>query len=289
MKTKKLSLLLVAFLITIRTDVLAQCKIKGFIPDSCSYSVISQPSRVTKNALLVYGNNFKFPFLMSDGTMLLLSNDEVKDPIAFSVPDEIKDCEKAFILDNLMICKYGKTVESFDGKKVKDIFAMPNEQYNIYPANDGFFYFVKHKADSSFVYLFEKPTKKFSKLFETPFLIDNLSGTGQETFVTSGEMIYFVSEEICSLVEVADSKVQSIDFYSEGAFFSTEKACYYMGLPGKSYPFMLGNIKQVMLVDNRLYLLFSNGLLSVIDHADQYQILLDVVINKENKNDDEKR
>ena len=262
---------------------------KGFIPDSCSYSVLSQPSRVTKNAQLVYGNNFRFPFLMSDGTMLLLSNDEVKDPIAFSVPDEIKDCEKAFILDNLMICKYGKAVESFDGKKVKDIFAMPNEQYNIYPANDGFFYFVKHKADSSFVYLFEKPTKKFSKLFETPFLIDNLSGTGQETFVTSGEMIYFVSEEICSLVEVADSKVQSIDFYSEGAFFSTEKACYYMGLPGKSYPFLLGNIKQVMLVDNRLYLLFSNGLLSVIDHADQYQTLLDVVINKENKNDDEKR
>lgn len=285
----KIAILILVLGILLYQDSLAQSKNKGFIPDSCFYMVISQPSRVTKNAQLVYGDNFRFPFLMSDGTMLLLSNDEVKDPVAFALPDEIKDCEDAFILDDLMICKYGKTVKSFDGKKVKDIFTMPNEQYNIYPANDGFFYFVKHKADSSFVYLFEIPTRKFSKLFDTPFLIDNLSGTGQETFVTSGEMIYFVSEEICSLVEVADSKVQSIDFYSDGAFFSTEAACYYMGFPGKSYPFLLSDIKQLMLVDNRLYLLFRNGLLSVIDNANQYQTLLDKVVNEAKKNEDEKQ
>lgn len=288
MGKNKIAILIFVLGILLYQDSLAQSKNKGFIPDSCSYMVISQPSRVTKNAQLVYGNNFRFPFLMSDGTMLLLSNDEVKDPVAFALPDEIKDCEDAFVLGNLIICKYGKTVKSFDGKKVKDIFAMQDEQYNIYPANDGFFYFVKHKADSSFVYLFETSTKTFSKLFDTPFIIDNVAGTGHESFVTSGEMIYFVSKEICTLVEIADSKVQSIDFYSDGAFFSTKAACYYMGFPGKSYPFLLGNIKQMMLVDNRLYLLFGNGLLSVIDRADQYQTLLDKVVNEENKDENEK-
>lgn len=277
----------VLLMLFVNLNSIAQSKNRGFIPDSCSYSVLSQPSRVTKNAQLVYGNNFRFPFLMSDGAMLLLSNDEVKDLVAFALPDVIKDCEDAFILDDLMICKYGKTVKSFDGEKVKDVFAMQDEQYNIYPANDGFFYFVKYKADSSFVYLFETPTKKFSKLFDTPFLIDNLAGTGKETFVTSGEMIYFVSEKTCSLVEVADSKVQSIDFYFDGAFFSTEAACYYMGFPGKSYPFLLSDIKQLMLVDSRLYLLFGNGLLSVIDCADQYQALLNQVINEANKKENE--
>ena len=260
---------------------------KGFIPDSCSYVVISQPSRVTKSAQLVYGNGFRFPFLMTDGTVLLLSNDDVKEPIAFALPGEIKDCDDAFILNDLMICKYGKTVKSFDGKEVKEVFGMPDEYYNIYPANEGSFYFVKYLADSSYVYLFDIPSKKFSKLFETPFLIDNLAGTGQESFVTSGDMIFFVSEDICTLVEVADSKVQSIDFNSDGVFFSTEAACYYMGLPGKSFPFLLGNIKQVMLVDNRLYFMFANGLLSVIDRANQYKFLMEDILNGQNEKKNE--
>ena len=165
---------------------------------------------------------------------------------------------------------------------------MPNEQFNIFPANDGSFYVVKQMTDSCFVYLFNIQEKKFSKLFDAPFMINKFAGTGKECFVTSGEMIYFVSDENCTLVEVADSKVQSIDFFSDGAFYSTEKACYYMGLPGKSYPFLLGDIKQVMLVDNRLYLLFGDGLLSVIDNANQYQTLLDKVMNEVNKNEDEK-
>ena len=237
---------------------------------------------------MVYGNSFRFPFLLTDGTMVLLSNDEVTNTVAFALPKEIKNCKDAFILDNQLVCKCGKSVKSFDGDDVVDVFALQDEQFNIYPANDGSFYCVKHNADSSSVYLFNNQTKRFSKLYDTPFLIDNLAGTGKETFVTFGEMIYYVSEEICTLVEVADSKVQSIDFYSDGAFYSTEKACYYMGLPGKSYPFLLGDIKQVMLVDNRLYLLFGDGLLSVIDNASQYQTLLDEVMNEVNKNEDEK-
>lgn len=267
----------------------AQNKYKGFITDSCSYTVLSQPSRVTKSAQLVYGNYFRFPFLMTDGTMLLMSNDEVEEPVAFALPNEIKDCEEVFILDSLLVCKYGKTIERFDGEQIDTVLLLPDEQYKIYPANDGLFYLVKHEIDSSSVYLVQAATKKLLKLFDTPFLVDNITGTGLESFVTSGEMIYYVSDEICTLVEVADSKVQSIDFYSDGAFYSTEKACYYMGLPGKSYPFLLGDIKQVMLVDNRLYLLFSNGLLSVINNANQYQILLDKVVNEANKIEDEKQ
>lgn len=261
---------------------------KGFIPDSCSYRVISQPSELTKKSWMIYGNNFRFPFLLADNNILLLSNDEVKKPLAFAIPKEMDPFDDLFISDGLLICKRENSTKSYNGKKITDLFFMPNADFNIYPANSSHFYFVKHKSDSSFVYLYEFSTKRFSKIFDTPFLIDHLSGTGRECFITSGEVIYYVSDEVCTIVEVADSKVQSIDFYSEGAFFSTEKACYYMGLPGKSYPFLLGNIKQVMLVDNRLYLLFNDGLLSVIDHADQYQTLLDAVINKENKNDDEK-
>ena len=261
---------------------------KGFIPDSCSYRVISQPSELTKISSLVYGNNYKYPFLLFDNTVLLLSNDEVTEPVAFTIPKEMNACEDLFISEGLLICKRENSTKSFDGKRVIDLFSMPNADFNIYPANSSHFYFVKHSSDSSFVYLFEYSTKRFSKLFDAPFLIDHFVGNGHECFITSGEVIYYVSDEICTIVEVADSKIQSIDFYSEGAFFSTEKACYYMGLPGKSYPFLLGNIKQVMLVDNRLYLLFNDGLLSVIDNADQYQVLLDAVINGENKKENEK-
>ena len=102
----KKALFTVLLMLLVNLGGLAQSKNRGFIPDSCFYSVLSQPTRVTKNAQLVYGNNFRFPFLMSDGAMLLLSNDEVTDSFAFALPNEIKDCEEAFILDDLMICKY---------------------------------------------------------------------------------------------------------------------------------------------------------------------------------------
>lgn len=266
----------------------AQSNSKGFLPDSCSYTVLSQPSRVTKSAQMVYGNNLRFPFLLTDGTMVLISNDEIDEAITFPLPDVIKDCESAFILDSLLICKYSKIIKRFDGERVDTMLIMPNEQYNIYPANDGLCYLVNHDADSSSVYLVQTTTGKLLKLFDAPFLIDNVAGTGLESFVTSDERIYYVSDKICTLVEVADSKVQSIDFYSDGAFYSTETACYYLGLPGKSYPFLLGDIKQLMLVDNRLYLLFRSGLLSVIDKADRYQLLLNEVMNELKKNENEK-
>ena len=287
MKTLKFYIILATCLLT-QGVTEAQSIKKGFLPGSCSYTVLSEPSRETKNAQIVYSDYYKFPFLLTDGTMLLLSNDEIKDPIAFNLPNEIKDCEDVFILDSLLICKYGNIIESFDGDRVDTLLIMPDEQYNIYPANNGLCYLVKHESDSSSVYLVQSTTGNILKLFETPIPIDNITGTGLESFVTSGEMIYFVSDEICTLVEVADSKVQSIDFFCDGAFYSTEKACYFMGIPGKSYPFLLGNIKQLMLVDNRLFLLFRNGLLSVIDQADQYQTLLDKVVNKDNKSEDEK-
>lgn len=261
----------------------SQSQQKGFIPDRCSYQVISQPSRITKNAQLVYGNNFRFPFLLSDGQMIMLSNDEVKEPIAFALPKEIRDCEDVFILDSLLICKYGSSIVSFDGETIDEVLVMDDEQYNIYPANEGYFYVVESASNSSSVYLIQVSTGDLYKLFDAPFSIDNIAGTGPKSYVTSNEMVYYVSEEICTLVEVTDSKVQSIDFYYDGAFYSTEKACYFMGVPGKSYPFLLGDIKQVMLVDNRLYLLFRNGLLSVIDNANQYQNYLDEVMEEVNK------
>ncbi|MBQ3944642.1 MAG: hypothetical protein II670_03415, partial [Alphaproteobacteria bacterium] len=232
------------------TNSYSQNQHKGFLPDKCSYQVISQPSRDTKIAQLVFDNTLRFPFLLTDGNMVLLSNDEIKKPIAFILPNEIKDCENIFILDSLLICKYGTSIMSFDGETIDEVLIMEDEQYNIYPANDGFFYLVENKTTSSSVHLIKAATGEATKLFDSPFTIDNIAGTGPESYVTSNEMIYFVSKEVCSLVEIADSKVQSIDFDSNGAFYSTEKACYYLGLPGKSYPFLLGNIKQVILVDN---------------------------------------
>lgn len=277
---KKASLYILTFSLFLLTNGYSQTPKKGFLPEGCTYTVISQPSRDSKTTQLVYGNIFRFPFLFDDGTMVLLSNDEIKEPFVFSLPNKIKDCENAFILDSLLICKYGTSIKSFDGETIDEVLIMDDEQYNIYPANDGFFYLVENEATSSSVHLINAATGEIIKLFDAPFIIDNIAGTGPKSYVTSNEMIYFVSKEECSLVEVADSKVQSIDFYSDGAFYSTEKACYYLGLPGKSYPFLSGNIKQVMLVDNRLYLLFRDGLLSVIDHADQYQTFLDGVMNK---------
>lgn len=281
---KKALLFIFTFSLFLLTNSYSQNRKKGFLPEGCSYTVISQPSRDTKTAQLVFGNTFRFPFLLTDGNMVLLSNDEIKKTVAFILPNEIKDCEDIFILDSLLICKYGTSIKSFDGETIDEVLIMDDEQYNIYPANDGFFYLVENEATSSSVHLINATTGENTKLFDAPFTIDNIVGTGPESYVTSNEMIYFVSKEICSLVEVADSKVQSIDFYSDGAFYATEKACYYLGLPGKSFPFLSGNIKQVMLVDNRLYLLFRDGLLSMIDHVDQYQTFLDEVMNKVNKN-----
>lgn len=261
----------------------SQSQQQGFIPKSCSYQVISQPSRITRNAQLVYGDNFRFPFLLTDGKMIMLSNDEVKEPIAFTLPKEIKDCEDVFIRDSLLICKYGTAIKSFNGEVIDEVLIMDDEQYRIFPANEGYFYVVENASDSSRVYLIQTSTGDLFKLFDAPFSIDNIAGIGSKSYVTSNELIYTVTEEECTLAEVTDSKVQSIDFYSDGAFYSTEKACYFMGTPGKSYPFLLGDIKQVMLVDNRLYLLFRNGLLSVIDNANQYQNYLDEVMDEVNK------
>ncbi len=287
MKLKELFLAILGC-VMMQMQAVSQSNYKGFIPDSCSYMVISQPSRTTKYSQLVYGNNFKYPFLMADGAMLLLSDDEVKTPVVFGLPIEIQNPDESFVIDNMLLLRQGNVVRSYDGKKVEKLFERKEEKFKIYPANNDSFYYIKHEQDSSFAYLFDLATEKFTKLFAVPFHIDCFVGSGREAFLSSGEMIYFVSDEIQTLVEVADSRVQSIDFFSEGAFFSTEKACYYLGLPGKSYPFLLGDIKQVMLVDNRLYLLFRNGLLSVIDHANQYQTLLDEVVNEVNKNEDEK-
>ena len=274
----------ILFLI-ISTFIAANCysQNKGFFPDGCSYQIISEPSRTTKNAQLVYADNFRFPFLLSDGEMIMLSNNEVKEPIAFSLPKEIKDCEDVFILDSLLICKYGTDIKSFNGEVIDEILIMEDEQYRIYPANEGYFYVVENASNSSSVYMIQTSTGDLNKLFDAPFPIDNIAGIGSKSYVSSNELIYTITEEECTLAEVTDSKVQSIDFYSDGAFYSTEKACYYMGAPGKSYPFLLGDIKKVMLVDNRLYLLFKNGLLSVIDNANQYQNYLDEVMDEVNK------
>lgn len=287
MKLKELFLAILGCVI-MQMQAVSQSNYKGFIPDSCSYTVISQPSRTTKYSQLVYGNNFKYPFLMAEGAMLLLSDDEVKTPVVFGLPIEIQNPDESFVMNNLLLLRHGNVVRSYDGKKVEKLFERKEEKFKIYPANNDSFYYIKHEQDSSFAYLFDLATEKFTKLFAVPFHIDCFVGSGREVFLAFGEMIYFISDEIQTLVEVADSRVQSIDFFSEGAFFSTEKACYYLGLPGKSYPFLMGDIKQLMLVDNRLYLLFRNGLLSVIDHANQYQTLLDEVVNKVNKNEDEK-
>ena len=281
---KKALLFVFSFSLFFSTNIYSQSRHKGFLPDKCSYQVISQPSRDTKSGQLVFGNTFRFPFLLTDGTMVLLSNDEIKKTVSLILPDEIKDCENAFILDSLLICKYGTSIMSFDGETTAEVLIMDDEQYSIYPANDGLFYLVENETTSSSVHLINAATGEITKLFDAPFAIDNIAGTGPKSYVTSNEMIYFVSKEVCTLIEVADSKVQSIDFYSDGAFYATEKACYYLGLPGKSYPFLSSNIKQVMLVDNRLYLLFRDGLLSVIDNADQYQTFLDEVMNKVKKN-----
>lgn len=275
-------LLIFFFWLIFQSGSFAQKGEKGFLPEGSTYMVIMEPSQTAKTTQLVFSNNYKFPFLLTDGKMVLLSNDEVEEPIAFALPKEIKDCADVFILDSLLICKMRANIKSFNGESTEDMLIMPDKQYNIFPANNGFFYLVRRGKDSSTVYLVETATGEFLKLFDTPFLIDNIAGTGPTSYVTSNEMIYYVSEEICTLVEVSDSKVKSIDFFSEGVFYSTEKACYYMGLPGKSFPFLFGEVKQLMLVDNRLYLLFKNGLLSVIDNANQYQTFMESIVNEVN-------
>lgn len=260
----------------------AQNNNKGFIPDSSSYIVISQPSDLTKNASLVNSNIFKFPFMLIDRTLLLMSNDE-NNQIAFHINEKLKQFEEVFILDSLIVCRDSNVIKIFDGgDQVDDLLIMPDKNYRIFQADRGCFYLVNYKNNSSEVFIVDIYTRKYLKLFDAPFKIDHIVGTKYDCIVTSDRMIYLVSNGFCSIVDVADSVVQSIDFYKGGIFYSTKKACYYLGLPGKSYPFLLDNIKQLMVVDNRLYLLFGDGLLSVIDNADGYRRLLEEVVNEIN-------
>lgn len=277
-RTKCLLLLLTCFTFAIGH---AQNK-KGFIPDSTSYVVLSQPSEMTKNARLVYCNILKYPLLFTDDKLLLLA-DCTKKPIYFTIPESVNQCESVFVIDSLLICKSKRNIKCYTGNNFKDILVMQDDNYNIYPASGQYFYLVKNDIKSSSVYLVDMLTGDYFKLFDTPFIIDNLAGIGMECYVTSGQQIYFISDKICTVIEVADSKVQSLDFYDGGVFYSTEKACYYMGLPGKSYPFLLGDIKQLMLVDNHLYLLFRDGLLSVISNANGYKRFLDEFIKEKNE------
>ena len=260
---------------------------KCIVPDSTSYIVLSSPSYIIKNAKLVYCNVSRFPFLMEDNTLLMLANDDVDELVTFNLPKEINKVEDVFIKDSLLICKDTNIIKSFNGENVDTILIMPNDNYNIYSANDNYFYIVKHDADSSSVYLVETVTCKFIKLFDSPIRINNLAGTGYECLITCGNSIYFIAEGICTIVAEADSMIQSIDYYKGGVFYSTKNACYYLGLPGKPLPFLLGDIKQLMLVDNHLYLLFSDGLLSVIDNVDGYRHLLNETVNKKNEKENE--
>lgn len=253
---------------------------KAVLPEGCTYEVLMQPSKSMETAQMVYGNDYGFPFLRMEGVVSLLPNNEIKKTVAFELPREIKDDENVIVLDDQLICKCAKSVKSVNGEKVNDVFSMSDDGFNIYPANSGSFYLVKHNADSCFVYLFNTYSKGFSKLFNVPSQISDFVGTSQEKLIVSDKVIYQVSEKMHALCEVANSKVQSLDFYSGVVFFSTEKACYCMGLSGKPIPFLTGNIKQVMVVDNRLYLLYKDGMLSVIDHAKNFQTLLNKVVNK---------
>lgn len=282
----KIKCLIISFAcLLIKINTCAQNN-KGFIPDSTSYTVLSQPSDNVKSANLVYSNVFKYPLLLVNDTLLLLS-DNIKTPVYFTFPESVKQCKDAFIIDSVFFCKCNNIIRSYAGKVFQDVLIMPDNNFNIYPATSKYFYLVTNQNNQSAVYLVNMQTNGYLKLFDTPFIIDEIAGTGSECYIASQTLIYFVSEEIFTLIEVTDSNVQSLDFYEGGLFYSTEKACYYLGLPGKSYPFLLGNIKQLMLVDHHLYLLFNDGLLSVIDNPDGYRHLLDEVINEQNEKEDE--
>lgn len=246
-----------------------------FLPEGCTYTVLLQPSRTMKSAQMVYGEGYTSPLLRNEGKLFKLSNNEIEELTAYRLPKEIGNGESVFILNNQLICKCGSSVKCHDSKSMKELFSLTDVNFNIYPAFDGKFYLVKYKADSSFVYLFDTQTKKFTKQFDTPFQIENLAGTGLESIVTSGKLVYHASTEVQAMGEITGSKVQSVAFISKGIFLSNEKACYCMDLSGKSCPFMVSSIKQVMMLDDRLYLLFEDGMLSVIDNANKILTLLD--------------
>ena len=260
----------------------AQSKYGGFIADSTSYIVISQPSAMTAQARLVDNDISRFPFLKIDNYMLLLSNDTVEDVSAFRLPNEIQGCEDIFIIDTIIICKVSNIIKQYDGEKVADVMIMPDDNYNIYPADYGYIYLVKHDKDTSCVMLLETNTRRYVTLFKTPFHVENLVGNGHECYITAGLMIFYFTENDYVPIVVGESRIQSLATYEGGVFYSTQKACYFMGEKGKSYPFLLGDIKQLMLINNRLYLLFRDGLLSVFDNADGYRKLLEEVTNEQN-------
>lgn len=260
----------------------AQTKYSGIIADSTAYIVISQPSEITKNAKLIDNDLSRFPYLKIADTLLLLSTDTVKDVIAFTLPEEMYDCEDLFFIDTIIIGKVGDRIKQYDGEKVSTIMIMPDDNYDIYPADFGYIYIVRHDADTSSVILLELSTVRYVTLFKTPFHIDNLVGDGFECYVSAGIMMFYFTEKEYLPVIVGESTIQSIATYEGGVFFSTQNACYFMGEKAQSYPFLLGNIKQLMLIDNRLYLLFNNGLLSVIDNADGYRRLLEEAVKEIN-------
>ncbi|MBR6092199.1 MAG: hypothetical protein IKQ09_05215 [Bacteroidales bacterium] len=288
MRNNKLSIIIIIIGVLINVNGIAQSKYSGFVPDSTSYYFISLPTTMTKDAILVDNDISNFPFLLIDDNMLLLSNDNIDNPIAFSLPDKMHGSEDVFIIDTIIISKVSDTIKKYDGYNVSNIMIMPDDNYDIYPANYGYIYFIKHDADSSSVMLMEMNTGKYVTLFTTPFHIENIVGDGLECYITSGVIVFYVTEKDFIPIAIGDTDIQSIVSYEDGVFYSTQKACYYIGSKGLSYPFLLGDIKQLMLVDNRLYFLFRDGLLSVIDNADSYHKLLEKAINEQKIGKDDK-
>lgn len=257
-----------------------KAKVSSLLPNDCIYTVLLQPSRLKENIQLVYNDNQRFPLLRKNGKIVFLSDNTTEDITAYNLPSEIRDNDNAFVINNQLICKCRNHVKSTKRKKTNDVFYLPDENFDIYPARGESFYLVRHKEDSSFVYLFDTQIKNITKQFVIPYKIENLSGSLTDCFVSSGNMIYHASKETQKSSEIGDAEIHSIAFYSGGAFFSTEKACYYIGSSGSTIPIINGNIRQLMMIDNRLYLLYEDGKLSVINNANRIPTLLGQILNE---------
>jgi len=244
------------------------------LPDGCSYIELLQPSKLKKNVQLVYSDSQRFPLLRKNGKIVFFSDNETEDITAYNLPSEIEDNDIVFVIKNQLICKCQNSVKSIRRNKMKDVFSVSDGNFDIYPAHGESFYFVKHKADSSYVYLFDTQTKTFTKQFSLPSKIGHLAGSWMDCFATSGKMIYHISKETQRINETIDTDVQSIACYAGGAFFSTKKACYYIGPAGKPISLLVGNIKQLMMINDRLFLLYEDGRLSMLNHADKISTLL---------------
>jgi hypothetical protein len=251
---------------------------KGLLPQESSYSVIFEKSDlklVNKTKLFIAPNGVLFALVDNIVVPIHLAEDgKESEPVDFilDLSKKYPNAQDIMWLDNQgIIIRYGKRIKNITDKGVSDIITMPNDKFSIYPAQENLIYIaVSEKNNSTSLFLFDISTQESCKLIDLPFKISYLDGDGDFCFVSSGNDIYYLSEQIVTKVFSAPEAVTSLATSEYGLFYGTSEGIYYMDNPDESICFFKANVKQLLCNHNMLYIFTKDGSMSIINNANGY-------------------